>query len=187
MTDDRARLLLKGTMMTSSLDAAVTAAALTRGFDHFALRAYDVDATVRFYTGGLGFRRVYEWMAPGLVGRCVFLDAGDGRLLELFDGASNVPGAVPTPLRDLPVPTDEERGARNAIVHVALRSDDVDGAYARALLHGARSVMAPTDLAQQGLAGYPDSHIRIAFVHGMDGEVIEFIARPVLPAPVVHQ
>lgn len=102
---------------------------LTRGFDHFALLAYDVDATVAFYTEGLSFRAVYEWSAPGVVGRCVFLDAGDGRLLELFDGTSNVPGAVPTPLAELPVPTQEERGARNALVHVALRSDDVDSAY----------------------------------------------------------
>lgn len=159
-----------------------TTAPLTQGFDHFALRAYDVDATTAFYTDGLGFRRVYEWTAPGLVNRCVFLDAGDGRLLELFDGASNVPGAVPTALADLPVPTDDERGTRNAIVHVALRSDDVDGAYARALAHGARPVMPPTELAQQGLDGYPDGKIRIAFVHGLDGEVVEFIQRAELPA-----
>lgn len=157
-------------------------APLTRGFDHFALRAYDVDATVRFYSQALGFRRVYEWTAPGLVGRCVFLDAGDGRLLELFDGASTVPGAVPTPLADLPVPSDEERGASNAIVHIALRSDDVDGAYDRAVQHGARPVMPPTDLTQQGLDGYPDAKIRIAFVHGLDGEVVEFIQREDQPA-----
>lgn len=159
-----------------------TTAPLTRGFDHFALRAYNVDATVRFYTDGLGFRRVYEWQAPGLVGRCVFLDAGDGRLLELFDGASNVPGAVVTPLGDLPRPSDEERGSRAAVVHVALRSDDVDGAYARALDHGARAVMPPTDLAQHGLEGYPDAVIRIAFVYGLDGEVVEFIQREDLTA-----
>jgi glyoxylase I family protein len=158
------------------------AARLTRGFDHFAIRAYDIDATLAFYTSGLGFTRVHEWTAPGVVNRCVFLDAGDGRLLELFDGASTVPGAAPAPLVDLPVPTVEERGERAAIVHVALRSDDVDGAYRRALDHGATSALAPLDLEQHGLDGYPDGTIRIGFVRGLDGETIEFIQREDLPA-----
>lgn len=159
-----------------------TARALVRGFDHFAIRAYDVDATVAFYAEGLGFTPVYEWTAPGLVGRCVFLDAGDGRLLELFDGASSVPGAVPTPLADLPVPTGEERGRHATVVHVALRSDDVDSAYQRALDHGAAPALAPLDLDQHGLGGYPDATIRIGFVTGLDGETIEFIQRADLPA-----
>lgn len=141
-----------------------------------------MDATIALYTEGLGFRRVYEWTAPGLVGRCVFLDAGDGRLLELFDGASNVPGAVLTPLSELPVPTDDERGARAAFVHIALRSDDVDAAYERAVTHGAAPVMAPVDLDQHGIDGYPDARIRIGFVRGLDGEVVEFISRPDLAA-----
>lgn len=42
--------------------------------------------------------------------------------------------------------------------------------------------MPPTDIRQQGLAGYPDGSIRVAFINGLDGEVVEFIRRDDFPA-----
>lgn len=155
---------------------------ITRGIDHFALRAYDFDATVRFYSDGLGFTKVFEWTAPGLVTRCAFLDAGDRRYLEVFDGSTTaVPGGAPTPLAEMPVPTQEERARHAGIVHVALRSDDVDAAYARAMAAGATEAAAPFDIEQTGAAGHDDMGIRVAFVFGLDGEVIEFIRHDDLP------
>ncbi|MFI1255563.1 VOC family protein [Streptomyces netropsis] len=150
---------------------------LHRGFDHFALRAADFDATVRFYTEALGFTVAYEWTSPGVVGRSAFLDAGNGSCLELFDAHTSVPGGPAHPDLTAPAPTDAERAAHNALLHIALRTDDVDAAYAHALTHGARARQAPTDLPQTGLNGHTDSRIRLAFVYGLDSEVIEFIQR----------
>lgn len=149
---------------------------LTSGVDHFALRAYDFDATVRFYTDGLGFTKVYEWISPGLVNRSAFLDAGDGRYLEVFDGDTTaVPGAAPTPLAELPRPSAEERARHASVVHVALRAADVDAAYARAIAAGATDAAPPFDIEQTGSGGYPDMTIRVGFVTGLDGEIVEFI------------
>lgn len=156
---------------------------LTRGFDHVALRAYNFEATVNFYTAGLGFSEVFRWTAEGLVGRCAFLDAGDGCYVEVFDGDTTAgPGAAPVPLAELPRPSAEERARHAAVVHFALRSDDVDGAYARALAAGATEAAAPFDIEQTGLDGHPDMRIRVGFVFGLDGEVVEFIDHADLPA-----
>ncbi|GGM40361.1 hypothetical protein GCM10012275_09130 [Longimycelium tulufanense] len=150
---------------------------LNRGFDHFAIRAHDFDATVRFYVEGLGFHLAYEWDSPGVVSRSAFLDAGDGSYLELFDAATAVPGGPARPATELPIPTDEERAEHNAVLHIALRTDDVDAAYARAVEHGARPMQPPGDLRQFGRGDFGDGTIRIAFVRGLDGEVLEFIQR----------
>lgn len=155
-----------------------SSASPTLGFDHFAVRAYDFDATLRFYIDGLGFRLVYEWTAPGVVSRSAFLDAGDGSCLELFDApTAGVPGGSPRAADDVPVPTDEQRGERAAVLHIALRTRDVDAAYAQAVAHGGRPLQEPGDLHQVGQGGFGDGTIRIAFVYGLDGEVVEFIDR----------
>ncbi|MFB7629955.1 VOC family protein [Streptomyces sp. NPDC056149] len=161
-----------------------TAPRLHRGFDHFALRAADFDATVRFYREALGFTVAHEWTSPDAVRRSAFLDSGNGSYLELFDATTAVPGGPAHPDHAAPAPSDEARAAHNALLHIALRTDDVDAAYAHALAHGAREMQAPADLSQTGLNGHPDGTIRIAFVYGLDGEVIEFIRRADFPGTV---
>lgn len=147
------------------------------GIDHIALRALDFEATVAFYRDVLGFAVVYRWTAPGVVGRSAFLDSGNGICIELFDAQTTVPGGPVGPDPAAPAPADAERAAHNAWLHLALRTDDVDQAYERALAHGARPMQAPTDLQQTGLDGHSDGTIRMGFVYGLDGEVIEFIRR----------
>ena len=49
------------------------------GFHHVAIRAVDFDATVKFYTEGLGCTVHYGFSVPGRMDRAAFLDAGDGR------------------------------------------------------------------------------------------------------------
>ena len=81
--------------------------ATTPGFHHVAIRAVDFDATVRFYTEGLGFTVHYGFSVPG-----------------------------------------------------------------RALAAGGVSRAAPRTAT---LGGEPPAEVRIAFITGPNGEVIEFL------------
>ncbi|MEW1616543.1 MULTISPECIES: VOC family protein [unclassified Streptomyces] len=153
------------------------AAALNAGLDHIALRAHDIDATVRFYTDALGFQFLNEWAAPEAgVNRCVFLDAGDDKIIEIFDAASTPPGGSSQPL-DADRSSDEDRARHATLVHFALRTEDPAALFHRAVEAGARPLMAP---AQVHAKGTTPMNLTVAFVHGPDGEVIEFIKRPAL-------
>jgi glyoxylase I family protein len=137
----------------------------TPGFHHVAIRAVDFDATVRFYTNGLGFTVRYGFSVPGRIDRAVFLDAGDGRYLEVFGPGSTVQAEG---RRRRP----DEAPTEGALLHFCLRVADVEAAYARALASGAVSRIAPRT-AQLG--GEPPAEVQIAFVTGPNGEVIEFL------------
>jgi len=130
------------------------------GFHHVALRASDFEATLRFYQDGLGFVRAYGWGAGD--SRAAMLDTGDGNYLEVFAGGKRPPGTEP---------------AEGALLHFALRTADVDGAYTRALAAGARSQIEPKDVT---IAGEYPVPVRLAFVKGPDGEVIEFFQNDAL-------
>ena len=122
------------------------------GFHHVAIRAFDFDKTIRFYTDGFGFSVRYSWGNDGE--RATMMDMGDGNYLDIFEG----------------------RGAANeipegGILHFALRVASCDDAYEAAISAGAMTVMEPADLVVDG--AYPVT-IRIGFVRGFDGEVIEF-------------
>ena len=56
-------------------------------------------------------------------------------------------------------------------MHYAVRVADTDAAYARAISAGATSVSEPVSVDLQGDRVVK---IRIAFIKGLDGEVIEF-------------
>ncbi len=130
------------------------------GFHHIALRATDFEATLRFYQEGLGFVRAYGWGEGD--GRAAMLDMGDGNYLEVFAGGKRAPGEEPPD---------------GALLHFALRTPDVGGAYARALAAGAKPHVEPKDVT---LAGDPPVPLRLAFVRGPDGEIIEFFQNDLL-------
>ena len=130
------------------------------GFHHIALRVADFEATLRFYQEGFGFVRAYGWGDGD--SRAAILDTGDGNYLEVFAGGKPVP---------------EQEAPEGALLHFALRTADVDGDYARALAAGAKSHIAPKDVI---LAGTPPVPVRLAFVRGLDGEIIEFFQNDVL-------
>jgi glyoxylase I family protein len=121
------------------------------GFHHVAMKARDFDASVRFYTEGLGFRKVLSWGEGDK--RAVMLDTGDGACLEIFAGGP-------------PEPRPE-----GAVVHFALRSSDPDAAIQCARQAGAVVTMEPKDV---DIPSNPPTPVRIAFCKGPDGEVIEF-------------
>ncbi|MDD9268303.1 VOC family protein [Paenibacillus sp. GCM10023248] len=121
------------------------------GFHHVALRANDFEATVKFYTEGLGFELRQAWGEGDK--RIVLLDTGDGNYLEVFAGGS-----------DEPKP-------EGYYFHVAFRTDDVDAATQVAVEAGAVVTVAPKNAV---LGNTPPTPVRISFVKGLNGEIIEF-------------
>ena len=66
---------------------------------------------------------------------------------------------------------NEER-TEGALLHFCLRVTDTEAAYAKALAAGAESRVAPRTST---IGQNPLVEVRIAFVTGPDGEVIEFL------------
>jgi glyoxylase I family protein len=149
---------------TKSLRAPGTNEALAGGgFHHIAIRAYDFDASLRFYTEGLGFKRVYGWGEDGRGkgekdSRAALLDTGDGNYLELFGGGTRSHGSAPP---------------EEVVLHFALRTVDTDKALERARAAGATVTTEPKSVVPAH-AEEPAQTFRIAFVRGLDGELIEF-------------
>ena len=122
------------------------------GFHHVAIRAYDFDASVRFYTEALGFTQKIAWGEGEK--RAVMLDAGDGNYMEIFANGKNEPKP------------------EGAIIHFALRTNNCDAAIERARAAGAQVTVEPKDV---DIPSTPHrTPVRIAFCKGPDGEIIEF-------------
>ncbi|MDJ0919569.1 MAG: VOC family protein [Henriciella sp.] len=139
---------------------------------HVCLFVSDMDASVEFYTTGLGLkvREAFDdIVGVRPTGRfpfrlaSVFLQAGDGRYIELHpagDGDMSPPGF---PLN-----------------HLALSVADVDAAYDRAVAAGALPFGfameeahwdgTPLDVVMTGQRSEP---MRMAFLQGPSGELIE--------------
>jgi len=121
------------------------------GVHHLALSAVDFDKSIKFYTEGLGFEKVAEW-GEG-TGRAALLDIGNGVCIEVFGNGS----------------ANEQKDAKFA--HFALATSNPDLAYANAIAAGAVSQAEPKSLE---IPATPPIPVRIAFVRGPDGEVLEF-------------
>ena len=120
------------------------------GVHHLALSAVDFDKSIKFFTEGLGFEIVAEWGEGS--GRAAMLDIGNGSHFEIFaNGNSN-----------------EQQNEKFA--HFAFATSNPDSAYENALAAGAVSHIEPKDV----IGVIPNMPIRIAFVKGPDGEVLEF-------------
>jgi catechol 2,3-dioxygenase-like lactoylglutathione lyase family enzyme len=117
------------------------------GFHHVAIRVYDFEATIKFYTEVLGFRERTSWGEGDRRG--TLLDTGDGNYLEVFAGG-----------REGPKP-------EGAFIHIALRCDNVDEMTERVRAAG-REVTVEPKTAQMG-----DYTIRLSFFKGPDGELVE--------------
>ena len=134
-------------------------------FHHVAIRAVDFDETIRFYTEGLGFRVHLPFSIPGRIDRAAFLDTGDGRFIEVFGQGSTVQAEGRR--RD----PDEDR-TEGALLHFCLKVVDTNVAYAHAMAAGAGARVEPVT---RRLSEDPLVEVRIAFVTGPNGEVIEFM------------
>jgi glyoxylase I family protein len=123
------------------------------GFHHVAIRAADFDAAMKFYSQTLGMKPTMTWGPAGK--RAAMLDTGDGSFMEIFEN----PGQKPA--------NDDA-----VIVHIALRSSNVDSAVERARAAGFPVTLEPKDME------IPSSPkplpVRIAFCKGPDGVQVEF-------------
>ena len=123
---------------------------MVNGIHHVALRVNDFEKATRFYRDVLGLRLLRAWGAGDE--RAAMLDTGAG-IIELFAGGKGA--------------------SEGSFFHLALKSDDVDGDYAKALAAGATSKMAPQELTVEVTSGAP-MHVKIAFVFAPTGEIVEF-------------
>ncbi|MET9147649.1 MULTISPECIES: VOC family protein [unclassified Streptomyces] len=135
---------------------------------HVALVCPDIDASLRFYRDGLGFARTYEWTRSAKAGcPCQAIYSGRGVYIEL-DGSTYIelfPGGTPG--------TDSSGGP---LQHIALVVPDVDEAYRRCLTAGGQAFPLDEwagDPVTVVLNGEPEVEVRVAFVKGPAGELIE--------------
>ncbi|MEM7581918.1 MAG: SRPBCC family protein [Acidobacteriota bacterium] len=139
---------------------------------HASLFVSDLEASTKFYTSGLGltlrerFEDIVGQRADGEFQfglASVFLEAGDGRYIELHPVG---PGALSPPGFPLN--------------HLALGVADLDSAYARAISAGGSTIDIPVpDQHWNGsplnvvMSGERPEPMRMAFLLGPDGELIE--------------
>jgi len=70
------------------------------GFHHLAMRVANLDASIAFYSAGLGFAPKASWGEGDR--RTTLLDTGDGNYLEISGGGSGVPTRRGAPSCTLP-------------------------------------------------------------------------------------
>ncbi len=130
------------------------------GFHHMAINVHDFDKSVRMYQEAFGFTHKVAWgkKTDAADSRAVMLDTGDGNFLEIFAGGPATPLVPAGPM-----------SCNAAIMHVAFRTTRIDEIIPRARAAGFTVTVEPKDVSPNG-----DVTARIAFVHGPDGEVVEF-------------
>lgn len=121
------------------------------GFHHIALAVPNYEEVKNFYINGLGFKFVREWGTPEKT--ICMIDIGDGGCIELFNTGTS------------------EESTNSEWLHFAFRSEDPDEAYAAAIKAGATPHTEPKDVDIQSDPVFP---VRIAFVRGLAGELLEF-------------
>lgn len=125
---------------------------LINGLHHAALRCCgkaEMDSVIEFYCDVLGMKHLRSWGEGDQAGS--MLDTGNG-VIELFANAE--PGRRP-----------------GQVDHIALATDKVDECMAACAREGLKVIMAPQDIVVPCERPYP---LRIAFVEGKAGEIIEF-------------
>ena len=123
------------------------------GFHHIALKCADFEKSIAFYQA-IGLRLYARWRADP-TRQIALLSLPAGGMMELFsDGGDAFP----------------EEGK---YVHFAMKSDDVEGDYARAVAAGGTPLTPPKTV---DLDSSPVKlRLHLAFVKGPDGEQLEFI------------
>ena len=121
------------------------------GFHHIALQVKDFERE-RAFLEALGMKPYAGWMSGPK--QIMLFDIGDGGMVELFSCGT------------------EEAEANNRFIHFAMHTEDVAGAYARAIAAGAEPIMEP---AVRPVQSAPVRlTLNCAFVRAPGGEQFEF-------------
>jgi len=99
------------------------------GFSHVGVSTHDMDATIEFYEGVLGFRRVVEertTIREGGTLRQVYFDVGKGQFIVFMEakGVAGIPGDYDTGI-------NSALGVPLGMYHFALRVPTLDALEAR--------------------------------------------------------
>lgn len=124
---------------------------LVNGLHHVSIKTCEFDKTIEFYTKTLGFP-IFKAYGEG-TGRCATLDTGNGTFMEIF--ANGTPDIKP----------------EGSIHHFAFLVDDVDLVIKNISDAGGTVTVKPMDYTAQTT---PPSQLRLGFVKGPNGELIEF-------------
>jgi glyoxylase I family protein len=121
------------------------------GIHHVALRVRNFEKSLQFYSQVLGFEERVRWNeSPN---RIALLDMGNRSYLELFEAFTR--------------PNEKE----DAFWHLAIRVNDVDSVFKMCREAGCESHVEPKSLNN---LGGTKINVRLAFVKGPDGELVEF-------------
>jgi catechol 2,3-dioxygenase-like lactoylglutathione lyase family enzyme len=124
------------------------------GFHHVALKTKAWDRSLAFYGEVLGFTTKIIWSMPN-GHRAGMFDVGDGNYLEIFED----PAYNPAP--------------DGALLHLAIRTTDVDAATRRVRDAGMKVTIEPKDVTVVPTNGADPVSVRLAFFVGPNGEVWE--------------
>ena len=124
------------------------------GLHHVALKTKSWDASLAFYQGVLGFTEKILWAYPD-GNRAGMFDTGGANYLEIFEDRNYV--AVPN----------------GALLHLALRTKELDAVVARVRAAGCKITVEPKDVTIKTTNGAGNIPIRIAFFEGPNGEIWE--------------
>jgi catechol 2,3-dioxygenase-like lactoylglutathione lyase family enzyme len=142
---------------------------------HVGLTVSDLDAALRFWEGFLGVERRWETVLerpyiarhvgyPGVRIRASFVDLPGGSVLELLEYLEVERGPL------------DEGSANPGHAHLCLAVDDVQGAFDRALEHGARPVHPPGPVEVE--AG-PNKGARVSYLRvPPDWHTVELLQPP---------
>ena len=130
--------------------------------DHVCIRVADIDLSIEFYRNAFGFNVKGHWEGQTIGdGDNAKTILGIGAMIE--DEAGGVIELI------LDQNTTDRQANQRSINHFAIRVNEVETGYNRALGAGAVSIMPPTTITTQ------ISKLKTAFVFGPDSERIEII------------
>lgn len=138
-----------------------------KGFHHFAIKALDVDATVKFYES-LHFEKIHQWSLPEFnLKQCImmrhrYFDCH----IEICDSDADFPS------QGRKHATGEEY-IQNSIMHLCFTVKDAKAAYNSAIKNGAKPLSETETLSLNGIG--KSITVTNSLVYSPNGEVIEFL------------